>query len=570
MAVRNNHADDDGGESVETEVKPPEDDKTTLPIDRGWAWAILGGCFLNALLMGAYNRSLALFFVEYLEMFGASTTETTLILGVRAMTLSLMSPVAMNVVLEFVGTRKTVMLGGLFSVLAILSAAFAPNILVIICVHSVLSGMGNSMVHAPGLVLIGKYFKKRRGRATTAASTALSVASVFPVLAQYLLDEYGIRGTMLIYAGLTMNMWVGASLYRPLHFYERKVKPSGTREEPVDGVDVEVRETIRDENATGPRHVGKHAENIHTGSTRSCDVVVNDTCNKLTDSKSDDDSFRKRAYSEGSKRQSVSEYETAAYSSHPDLVSLPKIAPKQMDTAKKDTRVDDRKHIKSAVVRNIVKVFRAFDFSLFKNPMFLLIMTFSQFGVVVRHVPTYLPALMNEMGYSQSDAAFLLLISGILDFFCRLFYGFVADLGYLRVCQIMALGLVIVGVASQFIMFYTTYPPLVAYCVVVGIFGCAFPCLLPLVIVDFMGIDCMAKTIGFTTLFQGLAVALTHPILGVLRDLSGSYLPCFQYLGVSSFCAAALLLSEPLVRRYKAKHQPGLPSKDEECLEPLK
>ncbi|XP_048247080.1 monocarboxylate transporter 12-like isoform X2 [Haliotis rufescens] len=151
--------------------------KEGLPIDRGWAWAILGGCFLNAMFMDGYNRSLALFFVEYLEMFGASATKTTLILGVKAMTYSLMSLVTMNVLLEFLGTRKTVMMGGLLIVSAILSATFAPNIMVLICVHSVLLGMGDSMIHSPAIVLIGKYFKKRRGLATATASSAMSLAS---------------------------------------------------------------------------------------------------------------------------------------------------------------------------------------------------------------------------------------------------------------------------------------------------------------------------------------------------------------------------------------------------------
>ncbi|XP_046567869.1 monocarboxylate transporter 14-like [Haliotis rubra] len=226
---------DHNGKVGNSETHHPDEDNNLLPIDRGWAWAILGGCFLNAMLMGGYNRSMALFFVEYLEMFGASTTKTTLILGM-------------------VFSKGSQMDGQCTMI------AFAK-----------LQGMGNSMIHAPALVLIGKYFKKRRGLATTAAR-----------------------------------------------------------------------------------------------------------------------------------------------------------------------------------------------------------------------------------------------------------------------------------VASQFIMFYTTYPLLVAYCVVVGVFGCAFPCLLPLVIVDFMGVDC------------------------ALRDLTGSYLPCFQYLGATSLLAAAQLLCEPLVRHYTAKTTEGSPSKDEECLEPLK
>ncbi|XP_046560599.1 monocarboxylate transporter 4-like [Haliotis rubra] len=323
--MSNGKEGDHNGKVGNSETHHPDEDNNLLPIDRGWAWAILGGCFLNAMLMGGYNQSMALFFVEYLEMFGASTTRTTLILGVKAMSYSLMSLVTMHVVLEFLGTRKTVMLGGLLTVLAILSATFAPNIMVIICVHSVLLGMGNSMIHAPALVLIGKYFKKRRGLATTAASSAMSLASVFPIFSQYLLDEYGVRGTTLIYTGLTMNIWVGASLFRPLHFYARRVKPERMQEDTVDSGGSEVRKDIRNNDATwSDNGHTKHTENIHNGSVRSCNVVVNDTFNGVLDPQSDG-SFRKRAYSEGSKRtikQSDSESDKLVYTSNPDLPTV--------------------------------------------------------------------------------------------------------------------------------------------------------------------------------------------------------------------------------------------------------
>ncbi|XP_067670335.1 monocarboxylate transporter 12-like [Haliotis asinina] len=483
------------------EGQPPvdndEDGNAGLPIDRGWAWAILGGCFLNAMLMAGYNRSMALFFVEYLDMFGASSTTTTLIMGVKAMTKSMMSLVTMHVLLEFLGTRKTVMLGGFLTASAILSATFAPNIEVIICVHSVLAGIGHSMIHAPAIVLVGKYFKKRRGLATTTASTAISCASgLFPIFSQYLLDAYGLRGTLLIFAGLTMNMWVGASLFRPLEFYRKKSKMAEMSDikRPQTKDQMELDDSRPDDGSVQPN--------------RQCET----------------DTFKPR---DGPKRTSV-------------------------------------------CLKNVKKILKAFDFSLFKKPMFLLIVAFCHFAVLVRQVSTYLPARLNEMGYKQSEAAFLLLIAGILDFISRILYGFLADLKYLRVSQIMAIGLLVSGLSSQFIMYYTTYPLILTYCVAIGIFGSAYQCLIPVMVVDFMGVDYMAKTIGFTALFQGFAISLTHPIIGSIRDLSGSYVACFHYLGSTAFFAAGLLLCEPIVRRYDSRRKRHPRTENDESTIPLK
>ncbi|XP_048247015.1 monocarboxylate transporter 12-like [Haliotis rufescens] len=492
LRVEMKHDETEQLSEVQSQEDNGVDSNGGLPIDRGWAWAILGGCFLNAMLMAGYNKSMALFFVEYLEMFDASTTTTTLIMGVKAMTKSLMSLFTMHVLLEFLGTRKTVMLGGFLSVSAILSATFAPSIEVIICVHSVLAGIGHSMIHAPAIVLVGKYFKKRRGLATTTASTAMSCASgLFPIFSQYLLNEYGIRGTLFIFAGLTMNMWVGASLFRPLEFYRKKSTMANKLLQTNDQVGFQ-----------------------------SCPGVGT----VLPDPQSETNSYV----------------------------------------------TGDRPKPTHTCLRNVKKILNAFDFTLFKKPMFLLIVGVCHFAVVVKQVSTYLPARLNELGYSQSEAAFLLLISGVLDFISRILYGFLADLKYLRVSQLMSIGLVFSGLSSQFIVYYTTYPLLVAYCVVIGIFGSAYQCLLPVMVVDFMGVDYMAKTIGFTALFQGFAISLTHPIIGSIRDVSGSYVACFHYLGFTAFIAAGLLLCEPVVRRYESKRKGHTRTENDESTEPLK
>ena len=44
------------------------------PIDRGWAWLILGGAFLNQLVILAIGKSLGLVYVALIDRFDASAS----------------------------------------------------------------------------------------------------------------------------------------------------------------------------------------------------------------------------------------------------------------------------------------------------------------------------------------------------------------------------------------------------------------------------------------------------------------------------------------------------------------
>ncbi|XP_046560584.1 monocarboxylate transporter 14-like [Haliotis rubra] len=200
-----------------------EDEDEGLPVDRGWAWIILAGSFINIGLMIGYSRGLAMLFVEYLKVFGASTAKTTLLMGVNAAFYSFGALISMHIIVSLIGIRKTLLLGATITCIGMMTAIFATSIDFLIGTHSILIGLGNSMIYGPSMVNIGHYFKKRRGLASAAAMSSVSFGgSVFPPLVRYLLDEFGLFGTMTILTGIVMNMFVGAAVQRPLESFRKK------------------------------------------------------------------------------------------------------------------------------------------------------------------------------------------------------------------------------------------------------------------------------------------------------------------------------------------------------------
>ncbi|XP_046375727.2 monocarboxylate transporter 3-like [Haliotis rufescens] len=541
----------DGG-AVEGSAQPEEDDG--LPIDHGWAWVVLAGSVLNVFMMVGYGKAIAIFFVAYLKEFEASAATTTLFMGVMAGTFSLSSLFSMNVILQLIGERKTVIIGGTIAVIGMLTAVFATSITYLICTHSILIGIGHSMIHGPALVLIGKYFKKRRAIATAVAMSGISLGgSVFPPLANFLLNEYGVRGSMLILTGLTMNVWVGAALFRPLSYFQKKAAKN--------------RSVMNKEHGDGDDDVAKDSsvkmavDDSGGNNAGLCDSQMDTDKEKVVNKRNRPDS----AISFGSQIDEHSECQLRMYKSNPDLTSMSLVDIREVHPQYADDQQETRLH-KSACM-HVKQAFAAFDFSLFKQPMFQLIAAFSHFGIVFTLAGAYLPVLANEKGIPPTEAAFLLTIAGVLDFCGRLALGFVADLKYIKINHLMAIGIVISGTVAQFASFYNTYALFIVFSVLAGIFGSFYNCLIPIAIVEFMGLKHMAKVLGFISVFHGLAMCLTHPIMGAIRDLTGSYNLCFNYIGICNYICAILLLCIPLV----TKKTPTTPkAKELEEGQPLK
>lgn len=73
------------------------------------------------------------------------------------------------------------------------------------------------MVYVPSHVLSGLYYDKKRSLATGLATSGSGVgAIIFPLLVNFLVDNYGWRGSFYIVCGISMQNFVFASLLRPV------------------------------------------------------------------------------------------------------------------------------------------------------------------------------------------------------------------------------------------------------------------------------------------------------------------------------------------------------------------
>ncbi|XP_061471961.1 monocarboxylate transporter 4 isoform X2 [Rhineura floridana] len=195
--------------------------------DGGWGWAILFGCFVITGFSYAFPKAMSVFFKELIREFGVGYSDTAWISSILLAMLYGTGPLCSMCVNRF-GCRPVMLIGGLFASAGMTIASFSTNIIQIYLAAGVITGLGLALNFQPSLIMLNRYFNKRRPLANglAAAGSPVFLCALSP-LGQVLQHEYGWRGGFLILGGLLLNCCVCGALMRPL---DAPKKPEASKE----------------------------------------------------------------------------------------------------------------------------------------------------------------------------------------------------------------------------------------------------------------------------------------------------------------------------------------------------
>ncbi|XP_012888562.1 PREDICTED: monocarboxylate transporter 4 [Dipodomys ordii] len=184
--------------------------------DGGWGWAVLFGCFVITGFSYAFPKAVSVFFKELMREFGIGYSDTAWISSILLAMLYGTGPLCSVCVNRF-GCRPVMLVGGLFAALGMVAASFCRSIIQVYLTTGVITGLGLALNFQPSLIMLNRYFSKRRPLANglAAAGSPVFLCALSP-LGQVLQDHYGWRGGFLILGGLLLNCCVCAALMRPL------------------------------------------------------------------------------------------------------------------------------------------------------------------------------------------------------------------------------------------------------------------------------------------------------------------------------------------------------------------
>lgn len=469
-----------------------------------------------------------------------------------------------------------------------------------------MSGLGFGLIYLPAIVSVGYYFEEKRAFATGLAVCGSGLgAFIFNPLSKYLIDEYGWRGAILIEAAIILNCVLCGALFRPLKKANRKNKKK-VKESVIkslkDAIEMELHITVDKEDkgetaANGHISMGQGDLPSLTVTQSSNDFaqdVLDQNQTEVTGNgslfKSDGALHRwhtkrngtlpvsplalekkqpqlQRLLSEdyprnhrhhhhqltpGSLYQSGSLLNISIHRSHPALYIT------SITSLHDDVENDLQTKVCCCSISDSIfmSLKQMCDFSLLKDTIFLMFVVSNFCTSIGFNMPfIFLTDRAVDEGISEGQAKWLVSIVGISNTVGRVLFGFMADRKGVNRLFLYNTALLICGVATALCPLCSTFPLLVVYACVFGLFIGVYVSLTSVVLVDLLGLELLTNSFGLLLMFQGISTLIGPPIAGWLYDGTGSYDVSFIVAGVVVAISGVMLYFIPLVRTCLRKQE---------------
>lgn len=189
----------------------------------GWRWAVMVAGFFTQFIVCGITYSLGVFHVVFKDIFYTSHFDTSWI-GSVLLYVTALSSIMFRFVTAKWGSRVSVMLGGLLSATGLGLGMVVQNLPQLYLTFGLLTGIGFGLSCSPSIVAVERYFIHGRFQALSVVVAGIGAGIItFPLLIRHLLVQFAWRGTMLILAGIALNLCVCGMAMKPKE-YEKELR----------------------------------------------------------------------------------------------------------------------------------------------------------------------------------------------------------------------------------------------------------------------------------------------------------------------------------------------------------
>ncbi|OWF49656.1 monocarboxylate transporter 12-B-like [Mizuhopecten yessoensis] len=565
-----------------------------IPVDQGWAWMVLLGCTINMALIFGTLKAFGIYFVEFITVFEAEVSVTSLISGIQQATYSLFALPMLTAGMKYVTCRQASITGGFLAGTAYILGSRALNIYMLLATHGVLYGLALACVFPSSSYLVGLYFNRRRSLANAIVLAGAALGGLgLPPLYRFLLDTYGLRGALLITGGLLFHTMVSAMLMRPTDFYACKQHHSDVSSDalssglPQDKLHVKKHDNLlssisHDNLLPKPNKFGStlSQDRLHVlekgklGCSLSHDklevkqlgqmdiryhkpeVSLLQPAPVLHHMKHNHFSHSNRFVSSSeSIIQRLSRSAVIYSASKGDLVHM-----SVQDLAASNGKISCYKSIDTVdMVADIAdeKPAGMFDFSVLKSSLMrLFLIVYMLGGASAGYVHVFIPPYARERQISNYQVALIVSATNACDFVGRVLGGVIVDRHILRSHTTVGITQLMAGLVILMSPIYQQFWSMLVFGMLDGLFAGSLFSLAPAVVVDFLGMEKYRSAMGILLVAQGVSLGTSAPVAGLLRDYTGTYTTSFYFIACSALTGALLILVVPVfLRRCKSRYQ---------------
>ncbi|KAF8355226.1 mct-4, partial [Pristionchus pacificus] len=192
------------------------------------------------------------------------------------------------------------------------------------------------------------------------------------------------------------------------------------------------------------------------------------------------------------------------------------------------------------------------DLELLKDPVMMLLCISNILGMMGFYIPfMFLKDLALADKMDSDLAGYLIPIIGVFNTGGRIFFGWLADRGYISALAINNFSLCSCGVLCCICPFWTSFTGLAIYSAVFGFIISAYICLTSIVLSDLLGLEKLTNSFGLLVVARGVASLVGAPFAGMVYDITKSYGASFIFAGALIVVSGVISCFIPFVFRWK-------------------
>ncbi|XP_059139109.1 uncharacterized protein LOC131927426 isoform X2 [Physella acuta] len=175
----------------------------------------------------------------------------------------------------------------------------------------------------------------------------------------------------------------------------------------------------------------------------------------------------------------------------------------------------------------------------------------------------FLPAFTKERGFTAADGAFFASLMNVLDIPARIIGGVVVNFRLLRPTTFCIGPMLVVGVVGNLMTVCTSYESILCMAITYSLCLGSFFSMHTLIAIDVLGLKNFPPAIAVYYLTMGVGSALSYPVAGLLKDLTGTYNNSFHFIGSLNIVAVFVLaLVIPYTESYDVRRGVLSPRKE--------
>lgn len=203
-----------------------EYDELPPPPDGGYGWVICFASFMCNMVVDGIAYTFGIFMEEFVVYFGEGKGKVAWVGSLLSGVYLAAGPIVSALANKY-GCRTVCIAGSIVACIAFALSTLSTSVNILMLTYGVIGGFGFGMIYLPAVVAVGYYFETKRSLATGIAVCGSGFGTfAFAPLASYLLQQYGWKNSLLIFAGMILNCAIFGAMMRPLKYpKKKKVKP---------------------------------------------------------------------------------------------------------------------------------------------------------------------------------------------------------------------------------------------------------------------------------------------------------------------------------------------------------